>query len=58
MTRTIAKSMSGILEDLELNNKTYVTLKELAELAKKHNIATEPAMIALRLKQTGWLLPT
>ena len=58
MTRTISKSMAGILEDLELDNKSYVTLEELAELAKRHGVSTEPAMIASRLKQSGWLLST
>ena len=58
MTRTISKAMSGILEDLELNNKTYVTLNELSGLAKEHGVNTKPSMIALRLKQAGWLLPT
>ncbi len=58
MTRTISKSMAGILEDLELDNKTYVTLEELTELAKKHAVQTEPSMIASRLKKSGWLLPT
>lgn len=58
MTRTISKSTAGILEDLELDNKTYVTLEELAELAKKHAVQTKPAMIASRLKKSGWLLPT
>ena len=50
--------MAGILEDLELDNKAYVTLEELAELSKKHNVSTEPAVIASRLKQSGWLLKT
>ena len=58
MTRTISKSMAGILEDLELDSKTYVTLDELAELAKRHEVSTEPSMIASRLKKSGWLLPT
>lgn len=58
MTRTISKSMAGILEDLELDNKTFVTLDELEELARKHDVHTEPAMIASRLKKSGWLLPT
>lgn len=58
MTRTISKSMAGILEDLELNNKTYVTLDELTDLARRHHVSTEPAMIAARLKKNGWLLPT
>ena len=58
MTRTISKSMTGILGDLELENKAYVTLNELETLARRHNILTEPALIASRLKKTGWLLPT
>lgn len=58
MTRTISKSMAGILEDLELNNKTYITLEELANLAKKYDVSTDPSLIASRLKKFGWLLPT
>ena len=58
MTRTISKSMAGILEDLELDHKTYVTLEELADIAKKHDVSTEPSLIASRLKKSGWLLPT
>ncbi len=58
MTRTITRSMAGILEELELDNKSYVTLEELAALARKHDVSTKPATIASRLKQSGWLLPT
>lgn len=53
MTRTISKSMAGLLEDLKLNNKTYVTLDELTDLARRHHVSTEPAMIASRLKKNG-----
>ena len=58
MARTISKSMTGILEELELESKTYVTLGDLEALAGKHNVLTEPALIASRLKKAGWLLPT
>ncbi len=58
MTRTISKSMSGILEDMELENKQYVTLEEIAQLAESRGILTRAAQIANRLKQAGWLLPT
>ncbi len=58
MTRNISKSMAGILEDMELDQKAYVTLEELAELAKKHDVYTKPSLIASRLKKSGWLLPT
>ena len=50
--------MAGILEDLELDKKTIVTLEELAALAKRHNVLTAPSVIASRLKKAGWLLPT
>lgn len=58
MTRTISKSMAEILEELELNQTQYITLEELAFLAKKHHVLTKPSIIASRLKHTGWFLPT
>ena len=58
MPRSITKSMSGILEDMELDNKEYVTNEELWRLAQKHGIGTDVAMIAQRLKNAGWLIPT
>ena len=57
-TRTISKSMAEILEELELNQTQYITLEELAFLAKKHHVLTKPSIIASRLKSTGWFLPT
>ena len=58
MTRTISKSMAGILEELELDNATFVDMQRLSYLAQKHNVRTEPAVIASRLRKAGWLLPT
>ncbi len=58
MTRTISHSMSGILEDLELESKKYVTADELSVLAEKYGVLSDPYKIAIRLKQLGWLLPT
>lgn len=58
MTRTISKSMSKILEELELENKTYVTTDEIAVLAEKYRLLSDPHLIVSRLKQSGWLLPT
>ncbi len=58
MTRTISKSMSKILEELELENKTYVTTDEITVLAEKYGILSDPYLIVSRLKQSGWLLPT
>ena len=58
MTRTISNTMAGILEDLELDNETIVDMQRLSYLAQKHNVKTDPAVIALRLRKAGWLLPT
>ena len=58
MTRTISKSMAGILEELELENDAVIDMQRLSYLAQKHNVKTEPAVIASRLRKAGWLLPT
>ncbi len=58
MTRTISKSLAGILEELELENKNYISLDELATLAERYGVLTKPAVIAKRLRDAGWLLQT
>lgn len=58
MTRTITKSMAGILEELELENETFVDINRLEELAAKYNVRSETSLIASRLRKAGWLLPT
>lgn len=58
LTRTISKSLAGILESLELKNKELITLKDLESLALNNHVLTAPSLIASRLKQSGWLLPT
>ena len=58
MTRTIPPSLSPILTDLELDAPQVVTLAELATLATRAGVATEPKMVADRLRKLGWLLPT
>src|SRR5664280_2847162 len=58
MTRTIPPSLSPILTDLELDAPQVVTLAELATLATSAGVATEPKMVADRLRKLGWLLPT
>lgn len=58
MPRTISGKLSGILEELELNGITYITLPMLDELIKKNNIKTLASTVASRLHEKGWLLPT
>jgi len=58
MTRTIPSSMGGILEDLELEQPTLVTTEQLAQLVERHGLRTPTRIVAARLRERGWLLPT
>lgn len=58
MARKITNSMSEILQELELENETYVTTKRINELAEKYSIGSSPSLIAHRLKNAGWLIAT
>jgi hypothetical protein len=50
--------MGGILEDLELEQPMLVTSEQLAELAQRHGLRTPTRIVAARLRERGWLLPT
>jgi predicted transcriptional regulator of viral defense system len=50
--------MSPILAELELEAPQVVTLAELAAAARRAGVATEPKVVADRLRKRGWLLPT
>ena len=58
MARTISNSMSEILQELELESETYVSLQKLQDLATKYNVSSTPSLIAHRLKNEGWLIAT
>ena len=58
MTRTISTSMSGILERLELERPTIVTSEGLARMLQEEGVLTPARIVAARLRQKGWLLPT
>lgn len=58
MARKITNSMSDILQELELENETYITTGRIEALADKYSVGSSPALIAHRLKQMGWLIPT
>ena len=58
MTRTISTSMSGILERLELERPTIVTSEDLTRMLQEEGIQTPTRIVAARLRQKGWLLPT
>lgn len=58
MTRTIPPKMSGILEELELEQPALVTSEYLAQLVAQQGIQTPTKVVAARLRERGWLLPT
>lgn len=58
MTRTISKTMAGILEELELHQPTLITSEQLSQLLQEHGVKTPAKVVAARLRERGWLLPT
>lgn len=58
VTRTLPRSLAGIVEDLELEQPRLVTLAALTELAQRHGLRSEPKVLAARLREHGWLLAT
>ncbi|WP_165170022.1 type IV toxin-antitoxin system AbiEi family antitoxin [Adlercreutzia sp. ZJ242] len=58
MARTIPKGLSRVLEELELERPQLVTTSQLAELCERAGIRTPAKVVASRLRERGWLLPT
>jgi len=46
------------MTELELDAPEVVTMADLAELVERAGIGTEPRLVAARLRERGWLLPT
>ena len=58
LTRSIPPSLSPILAELELEAAQVVGIADLAQLVDRAGIATQPKVVADRLRKLGWLLPT
>ncbi len=58
MSRTIPKGLSGVLEALELERPQLVTMPQLAGICEKAGVRTPAKVVASRLRERGWLLPT
>jgi len=58
MTRTISRSLSGVLEELELAQPTLVTSEDLGVLIAQQGIKSPVNVVASRLRERGWLLAT
>jgi len=50
--------MAGVLERLELERPTIVTSEKLSEILQDEGIRTPALVVAARLREKGWLLPT
>ncbi len=58
MTRGISSSMAGVLEQLELDQPALVTSADLTRLLEAQGVRTPARIVAARLREEGWLLPT
>ena len=58
MTRTLSRSMGAIVEELELNQPSVVTIDDLRGLAARLGLKTDAKVLAARLRAGGWLLAT
>ena len=58
MTRSVSPGLAGILEELELEQPTLVTSEHLNKLVAQYGLRTPTKIVAARLRERGWLLPT
>jgi hypothetical protein len=58
VARTLSPTLAAVVEELELDQPTVVTADLLRRIAERHRLGTSPKVIAARLRQAGWLLPT
>jgi predicted transcriptional regulator of viral defense system len=58
MTRPLSRAAAKIVERLELEQAFLVTLADLRDLMDDLDVRSEPKLVAKRLRDHGWLLPT
>ena len=58
MTRSISTSMASVLERMELERPAVVTSEILNRILQEEGILTPARIVAARLREKGWLLPT
>lgn len=56
--RTLSRGLAQLVADLELRQPTLVSLDDLARLADEAGLRTPAKVLAGRLREAGWLLPT
>ncbi len=57
MARTITRGLAPVVERLELDRPQLVTLRDIERICAEEGVASEPRLVASRLKRGGWLLP-
>jgi len=58
MARSLSPTLAAVVEELELDQTPVVTMGLLHEIADRNQLGTHPKVIAARLREQGWLLPT
>jgi hypothetical protein len=58
LTRSIPPSLAPVLTELELTGADLVTSAQLEDLLRAAGVRTEAHVVAARLRELGWLLPT
>jgi hypothetical protein len=58
LTRSIPPSLGPVLAELELAGADLVTSAQLDEILRAAGVRTETHIVAARLRELGWLLPT
>jgi predicted transcriptional regulator of viral defense system len=58
LTRTLPPSLAPIVAELELEQPLVVTMDDLAVLSHQAGVRSDVKLVAERLREHGWLLPT
>lgn len=56
--RTLSRGLAHLVADLELRQPTLVSMDDLVRLAEEAGLRTPAKVLAARLREAGWLLPT
>jgi predicted transcriptional regulator of viral defense system len=57
-TRAIPPSLGPVVADLELDAPVVLTIDHLSAILTRAGVRTAPKVVARRLRELGWLLPT
>lgn len=56
--RRLSAALAVVVEQLEYEQASYVTLERVGEIAREHGIKSAASDLAWRLRREGWLLAT